>query len=198
MRAIDLDFIQETIKKMPLTEEGRFRTIMYSEDYCKRALVSGLSSFAITETPQSSALILTDSSSYYHCRIYNESLKHYQFIAILSANVNEVNILLSKLANETIPVILHESMYNHPLLVKPHNFCTDTISNGNIRALTRLWVLALTYKSETINLIWNNNQDIELETMLKYNGFTQKIINLADQYELPITSISTETPGIQL
>lgn len=198
MRAIDLDFIQETVKTMPLTEEGRFRTIMFSEDYCKRVLVSGLSPFTVIETPQESALILTDSSSYYHSRIFVTSIDHYKFIAIMSIDINEINILLKKLAKSKVPILLQDKIYDHPLLEKNTTYCTKTIKNGSIKAETSLYTVRLEFNNNFLNLVWNNSQDIDIETFLKFNGLDAKTINLADKYDLPITSISVNGPGIQL
>lgn len=198
MRAIDLDFIQETVKTMPLTEEGRFRTIMFSEDYCKRVLVSGLSPFTVIETPQESALILTDSSSYYHSRIFMTSIDHYKFIAIMSTDINEINILLKKLAKSKVPILLQDKIYDHPLLEKNTTYCTKTIKNGSIKAETSLYTVRLEFNNNFLNLVWNNSQDIDIETFLKFNGLDAKTINLADKYDLPITSISVNGPGIQL
>lgn len=198
MRAIDLDFMQDNIKAMPLTEEGKFRTIMFSEDYCKRVLVSGLSPFAIVETPQESVLILTDSSSYYHARIFVTSFDHYKFIAIISTDVNEINILLKKLEKSNVAILLQDKIYDHPLLEKGNNLCSRQITNGNIKAETSLYAVKLEYTNNFLNLVWNNNQDIDIETFLKFNGLDGKTINLADKYDQPITSISANGPGIQL
>lgn len=198
MRAIDLDFIQDTIKAMPLTEEGKFRTVMFSEDYCKRVLVSGLSPFAIVETPQECALVLTDSSSYYHARIFITSMDHYKFITIISTDVNEINILLKKLNNSNVEILLQDKIYDHPLLEKGNTLCTKRITSGNIKAETSLYTVRLNYTNNFLNLVWNNNQDIDIETFLKFNGLDGKTINLADKYDQPITSISVNGPGIQL
>lgn len=191
MRAIDLDFIQKLIRSMDPTEQGKIHTIMVSDDYCKRSLVSGLGPFVVMETPQESYLLLTGVESYYHARIYFESLDHFPVITLLTDDEAEIAGIYSRLKNH--PGLVLPKLRQHYLDSSPY----PTRTQDNTRKLYQF--------QDSTQITYQNKTYIFCRKTVHYNAIADTYnksnticFDLEKDYELPITSISEDLPGIKL
>lgn len=191
MRAIDLNFIQELIRKMQPTEEGKLHTHMVSDDYCKRALVSGLDNFVVVQLPTDSYLILTSISSYYHASIYFEDFSHFTAIAVLTEESAHIKLITKELES-------------HPQLIVPGVGEFDHINEEVARKTSYSNILQAHKKTVILNTPNKKVQfvtsDLLVEALNKGNSLDNGYlaVNIKKNYELPITTISNESPGIVL
>lgn len=191
MRAIDLNFIQDLIRKMQPTEEGKLHTHMVSDDYCKRALVSGLDNFAIVQFPTESYLILTSISSFYHASIYFEDFSFFSAIAVLTEEDAHIKLISKELVSHPNVIVPGISDFD-----KVNEEVDRATSYGNILEAHRRTLL-LHVHNKKVQFV---TSDSLVEALNNGNSLDKGYlaVNINKRYEVPITTIAEESPGIVL
>lgn len=193
MRAIDLDFIQKLIRSMKPSEEGKLHTHMVSDDYCKRALIGGLSPFVVIDTPDKAFLVLTDISSLYHAYIYYESLAHFNVISLLCDDPLELAGLYQKVI-KLGPIVVAPEL-KKTVLVDEHPVVNNFKYGKWIHQAPAMTIV----HSEYGNNFCIYRHSAHVQALADYDASQDVIvIDLGKEYEQPITSISADGPGIKL